>query len=249
MVRWLRNDAPPLGSVILFDAGQQDASIPDVRATIDVAPWCPVCVLSERRMGRRGTKRIPRTCQVAGLDRVDDATAAILRAVDDRPRPTPTTLVEWIVRRTRFHAAGRTLSDLFSRPLLRRSDAAYLPYQAREHLSMLGTWSAVDWQHAVEFAEYAADRTALNRLLSAADASSCETRQRMTDLLGVSDRDFHAVHGWEWVLEASLRRAGFFDASARDLRRMANRRSALPGMTARTPAYASREFGERRAIA
>ena len=112
---------------------------------------------------------------------------------------------------------GRTLSDLFSRPLLRKVEAAYLPYQVRDHLAMLGSWSAVDWQHAAQFAEYAADRTSLNRLLSADDVASLETRQRMRDLLGVAEREFHAAHGWEWVLEASLRRAGFFETGARKL--------------------------------
>lgn len=249
MVRWLRDDAPAMGSVLLIDTVIRDTSIPDLRMTMDVAPWCPVCVLSDRRLGGRGVKRIPRTCQVAGLDTLEDATSAILRAVDDRPRPTPSTLVEWIVRRTRVHAVGRTLSDLFSRPLLRKVEASYLPYQVNDHLAMLGSWSAVDWQHAAQFAEYAADRTSLNRLLSATDVASLETRQRMQDLLGVSEREFHAAHGWEWVLEASLRRAGYFDTSARTFRRNANRRSSIAAIAPAVPAYAMAGMTDRRQIA
>ncbi|MEP7348085.1 MAG: hypothetical protein ABI877_22640, partial [Gemmatimonadaceae bacterium] len=238
---------PAMGSVLLIDTVIRDTSIPDLRSTMDVAPWCPICVLSDQRLGGRGVKRIPRTCQVSGLDSIDDATNAILRAVDDRPRPTPSTLVEWIVRRTRVHAVGRTLSDLFTRPLLRKVEASYLSYQVRDHLAMLGTWSAVDWQHAAQFAEYAADRTSLNRLLSATDIASLETRQRMQELLGVAEREFHSAHGWEWVLEASLRRSGFFDTHAKDFRRMSGRRSAIPSMTAGKPAYAMPQFGQRRA--
>ena len=251
MVRRLRDDAPAMGSVLLIDTFLSDTSIPHLRTSMDVAPWCPVCVLSERRLGGRGVKRIPRMCQVAGLDTIDDATGAILRAVDDRPRPTPSTLVEWIVKRTRVHAVGRSLSDLFSRPLLRKAEVGYLPYQVRDHLAMLGSWSALDWQHAAQFAEYAADRTSLNRLLSATDPASVETRQHMYDLLGVAEREFHAAHGWEWVLEASLRRAGFFEVSAKSFRRMSNRRSAMPArpMAGGMVAIGSQAFGDRRAIA
>lgn len=227
MVRWLRDDAPAMGSVLLVDTIMRNPSMADLREIMDVAPWCPVCVLSDIRLGGRGTRRIPRTCQVAGLDTHVDPTGAILRAVDDRPRPTPSTLVEWLVRRTRVHAIGRTMSDLFSRSLLSRTEASFVPFQVRDHLAMMGSWSAVDWQHAAQFAEYAADRTSLNRLLSATDSASVETRQRMEALLGVTAREFHDAHGWEWVLELSLRRSGHFDSVARDVRRLAMRRSAV----------------------
>lgn len=241
MVRWLRDDAPVMGSVLLVDTVMRNPSMGDLRNVMDVAPWCPVCILTDRRLGGRGTRRIPRTCQVINLDSQDDATGAILRSVDARPRPTPSTLVDWIVRRTRVHAVGRTLSDLFSRPLLRRTEANYLPFQTRDHLAMLGTWTAVDWQHAAQFAEYAADRTSLNRLLSDQDPSAIETRDRMHELLGVSEREFHDAHGWEWVLELSLRRSGCFEQSAKDFRRLVQRRSSLPMRPLVHTAYASRE--------
>ncbi|MFN8571427.1 MAG: hypothetical protein U0132_05170 [Gemmatimonadaceae bacterium] len=249
MVRWLRDDAPPMGSVLLVDTVMRAPSMSDLRAMMDVAPWCPVCILTDRRIGGRGTRRVPRTCQVVGLDGQGDGTNAILRSVDDRPRPTPSTLVEWIVRRTKIHAIGRTLSDLFSRPLLRRVEAGYLPFQARDHLAMLGTWNALDWQHAAQFAEYAADRTSLNRLLSDSAPCAVETRERMQDLLGVSDREFHVAHGWEWVLELSLRRSGCFEQGAKDFRRMVQRRSAMPVRSTGLPAYAMRESSGQRQIA
>ena len=89
MVRWLRDDAPAMGSVLLIDTVIRDTSIPDLRSTMDVAPWCPICVLSDQRMGGRGVKRIPRTCQVTGLNTTDDATNAKLRGETPRPRATP----------------------------------------------------------------------------------------------------------------------------------------------------------------
>jgi hypothetical protein len=245
MVRWLREDSPAMGSILLMDILSRTPAPAEMRSVTDVAPWCPVCVLADRRIGGRGTRRIPRTCVVVGVESAPDATAAILRAVDDRPRPTPSTLVEWIVKRTRCHSVGRTLSELFTRPLLRKTEAAYLPYTLREQLALLGSWTALEWQHAAQFAEYAADRTSLKRLLSADDPSSRDTRHRMHDLLGVTEREFHEAHGWEWVLELALRRSGFFELGARNYRRMPTRRMPVPGVAAALSAYASREYGER----
>jgi hypothetical protein len=243
VVRWLRDDSPAMGSILLMDILARTPSPAEMRTVTDVAPWCPVCVLSSHRIGGRGQRRIPRTCVVVGLEHAPDPTAAILRAVDDRPRPTPSTLVEWIVKRTRCHSVGRTLSDLFTRPLLRKTEAAYLPYAVREQLAQLGSWSAVDWQHAAQFAEYAADRTSLTRMLGATDAASVDTRLRMNDLLGVNEQQFREAHGWEWVLELALRRSGFFELVTRNVHRLAARRMPVPAAAAR-PAY-GREYGER----
>ncbi|MBV6522132.1 MAG: hypothetical protein MNPFHGCM_02278 [Gemmatimonadaceae bacterium] len=248
MVRWLRDDAPAMGSVLLVDAAIRDVTMADLRVTMDVTPWCPVCVLSAKRLGGRGVRRIPRSCQVASLDTLADPAAAILRAVDDRPRPTPSTLVEWIVRRARAHAVGRTLSDLFSRPLLSRTEASFLSYPVREHLATLGTWSAIDWQYAAQFAEYAADRTSLNRLLLD-PVGSRDTLQRMQELLGIDEQQFRASHGWEWVLEASLRRSGFFETRVPDVRRLTDRRSAVAAIAAGQPAFARPRYSDRRQIA
>ena len=242
MVRWLREDSPAMGSILLMDMLARTPSPAEMRNVTEIAPWCPVCVLSPRQIGGRGQRRIPRTCVVVGLESIPDPTAAILRAVDDRPRPTPSTLVEWIVKRTRCHSVGRTLSDLFTRPLLRKTEAAYLPFTVREQLAQLGNWSAVDWQHAAQFAEYGADRTSLTRLLAADDLAAHDTRERMTELLGVTETQFREAHGWEWVLELSLRRSGFYELGARSYRRMAARRMPMP---AAMPAYAGRQYGER----
>ena len=59
MVRWLRDDAPAMGSVLLIDTVIRDTSIPDLRSTMDIAPWCPICVLSLWVMNAHRLLRFP----------------------------------------------------------------------------------------------------------------------------------------------------------------------------------------------
>jgi len=214
MARRLHDLSPELGSVALLDASERRPSTHDVKTELEVAPWCPLCILAEEESGMRATRRLPRTCVIFGLTESGGADP-ILRAVAARPRPTPSDLVEWLVKRTRLATLARTLSDLFTRPTLRRNEVSFLPYTVREQLRQLGEWGALEWQRAGALADLAADRTALNRVVAADEASAAEARRWMQELLGLTEREFHARVGWEWVLEASLRRSGFFDRKSR----------------------------------
>lgn len=217
MARRLHDRSPDLGSVALLDTVERRPTTNDVKAQMDVAPWCPLCLLAGEDSGMRSTRRLPRTCVVFGLDDAEGATA-ILRAVAARPRPTPSDLVDWIVRRTRASTLSRTLADLFTRPALRRNEVTFLPYNVREQLRLLGDWGALEWQRAAALADLASDRSSVNRLVATDEPNAAEVRRWIPELLGVTERDFHARFGWEWVLEASLRRSGFFERKAKGVR-------------------------------
>ncbi len=214
MARRLNDLSPELGSVALLDACHRRPTTHDVKSELEVAPWCPLCILTGEDSGMRATRRLPRTCVIFGLADVEGADP-ILRAVAARPRPTPSDLVDWLVKRTRLSTLSRTLSDLFTRPALRRNEVSFLPYSVREQLRQLGDWGALEWQRAGALADLAADRTALNRVVAADESSAADARRWMHELLGLTEREFHARVGWEWVLEASLRRSGFFDRKSR----------------------------------
>jgi hypothetical protein len=214
MARRIRDLSPELGSVALLDACERRPSTHDVKAELEVAPWCPLCILTDEDSGMRATRRLPRTCVIFGLDDVEGADP-ILRAVAARPRPTPSDLVDWLVKRTRLATLSRTLCDLFTRPALRRNEVSFLPYSIREQLRQLGDWGAMEWQRAGALADLASDRSALNRVMAADEPAAADARRWMQELLGLTEREFHARVGWEWVLEASLRRSGFFDRKSR----------------------------------
>jgi hypothetical protein len=229
--RRLHDIPPELGAIALLDAVPNRYSTNEVKAQMELTPWCPLCIIAEEESGMRSTRRLPRTCLVFGVSTEDEGTA-ILKAVAARPRPTPSDMVEWIARRTRLPAIGRMLSDLFTRPTLRRNEASLLPYATREQLRLLGDWNAAEWQKAAMLADLAADRTLLNRVIAADDVGAIEQRRAIQELLGMTERDFHARYGWEWVLEASLRRSGFFARRSNSVRPLHAARAVVPPMVA-----------------
>ncbi len=248
VARRMHELAPDLGSVALLDAIERRPSTHDVKGQMDLAPWCPLCIIADEDSGMRSTRRLPRTCVVFGLQETDGATP-ILRAVAARPRPTPSDMVEWLVKRTRVPTIARSMSDLFSRPSLRRNEVAFLPHTVREQLRLLGDWGALEWQRAAVLADLASDRTMLNRVVSADDPSAEESRRWMHDLYGIGEREFHARFGWEWVLEASLRQSGFFERRAKGVRVLHPHRTATASVPSWNPIEHHEAFVAVRATA
>ncbi|MEO7964107.1 MAG: hypothetical protein ABIT38_09395 [Gemmatimonadaceae bacterium] len=246
-VRRLHDIPPELGAIALLDAVPNRYSTNEVKAQMDLTPWCPLCIIAEEVSGMRSARRLPRTCLVFGTNN-DDGGAGILRAVASRPRPTPSDMVEWIGRRTRLPTIGRLLSDLFTRPTLRRNEASLLPYATREQLRLLGDWNAAEWQRAAVLADLAADRTLLTRTIASDEPGAVEHRRAMHDLLGMTERDFHSRYGWEWVLEASLRRSGFFARRSNGVRPLHPARAVVPPLVAAGGMFGE-NFEPRRASA
>ena len=244
------HDLPPeLGAIALLDAVPSRPSTNEVRSQMELAPWCPLCIIAAEDSGMRTTRRLPRTCLVFGGGEEEQVGEAILRAVSARPRPTPSDLVEWITRRTRVPTVGRLLSELFTRPTLRRNEASLLPYATREQLRLLGEWNAADWQRAAALADLAGDRTLLIRIIASDDAAAQDQRRAMHELLGMTEHDFLQRYGWEWVLEASLRRSGFFERRATGVRPLHTARVVVPPLAAVGAVRGGVGYGPRRATA
>jgi hypothetical protein len=218
---------PALGSIVLLDTVPERPNTNTVKEQLEVAPWCPLCLLAEKDSGVRPTRRLPRTCIVFGLSESDGA-AAILRMVAGRPRPTPSDMVAWIQQRTRIPTLGRALSDLFTRAPMRRNEESFVPFSLSDQLRRLGEWGACKWQLASRLVEVAADRGLLNRTLSSGDAASTELRSAIPELLGVDEDGFRDRYGWEWVLECSLRRSGFFGRTSEAVVSLQSRRAVVP---------------------
>jgi hypothetical protein len=225
MVRWLRDVPPALGSILLVDGTGRRPTPNDVREVMSLAPWCPVVVLGRDRTELRAIRRSPRIGVLAGEPLGNQFGRAIIDAVLGRPLPSPSDLTDWVVRRTNAPLLSRTLSDMFSGAASRSAATPGLATTWARHLAQLGTWTASEWQSAAHLAELAANREGLARVMIAEDVHSTETRRTMADFDRIASRQFSALVGWEWVLEAALRESGYFDRAAEELRLTIRRRA------------------------
>ncbi|MBK9066859.1 MAG: hypothetical protein IPL76_08225 [Gemmatimonadetes bacterium] len=175
-------------------------------------PWCPTCLLlADERIPLRWLDALAGSRRQFGtlrLTRDQPATpSAIQCAIRDRTPPTPDTLVRYIRRRTGRSEPVAALLTCFERsdlaPALSDSTVA-------RHLRDFGKYSARDWR-ALHRLILATSRvaTALERLAHLLGLDPRTLRADTHRLLGDLSSHATAWPGWEWKLEAALRRGGY----------------------------------------
>jgi hypothetical protein len=205
-VRRLGDSRPPLGSILLADVADRPATAEELRDLFTLAPWCPVCVLLRETHERRRIPRSPRMCSVSSLSGGGGA-GSILEAVRDRPRPAPMELAEWLADRVRAPGIKTPLATLFARAIAGTERTPLGSTWAETPIQTLGGWSGTKWQDVARLADLAANREAMGRLLVRRNPAASQALNAMRDLLGTTEEDFRERAGWEWVLEAAVRRS------------------------------------------
>jgi hypothetical protein len=205
-VRRLGDGRPPLGSILLADVADRPATAEELRDLFNLAPWCPVCVLLHNTAERRRIPRSPRMCSVSSLTGGGGA-GSILEAVRDRPRPAPMELAEWLADRVRCPGIRTPLATLFGRAMSSAGPSALGSTWSETPIEPLGRWPGSTWQEVVRLADLAANREAMGRFLVKRNPAAAEAVNAMRELLDASEEEFRERAGWEWVLEAAVRRA------------------------------------------
>ena len=205
-VRRLGDGRPPLGSILLADVAERPATAEELRDLFALAPWCPVCVLLHNTAERRRIPRSPRMCSVSSLAGGGGA-ASILEAVRDRPRPAPMELAEWLADRVRCAGIKTPLATLFGRAMSGGVRSPLGATWSNTPIQPLGTWPGSKWQEVARLADLAANREAMARLLTRRNPAASEAIAAIRDLLGATEEEFRERAGWEWVLEAAVRRS------------------------------------------
>src|SRR5690348_15422955 len=205
-VRRLGEGRPPLGSILLADVADRPATAEELRDLFALAPWCPVCVLLRSTAERRRIPRSPRMCSVSSLQGGGGA-GSILEAVRDRPRPAPMELADWLADRVKCSGIRMPLTTLFARAIATSARSGLGSTWTDAPISALGTWSGTTWQEVARLADLAANREAMGRLLVRRNPASLQAVSAIHDLLGSTEEEFRERAGWEWVLEAALRRS------------------------------------------
>lgn len=196
---------PPLGAILLADVADRPATSEELRSLFSLAPWCPVCVLLHASAERRRLPRSPRMCSVISFEGGGGA-ASILAAVRDRPRPAPMEFAEWLADRARCPGVRAPLATAFGRAITNARPGLGATWTDAP-VTPLGSWSASTWQEVVRLADLAANREAFARLLVRRNAIAMQTLRAVETLLGATEDEFRERAGWEWVLEAAMRRS------------------------------------------
>lgn len=205
-VRRLGEGRPPLGSILLADLAERPATAEELRSLFTLAPWCPVCVLLHSSAERRRVPRSPRMCSVSSLEGGGGA-SSILAAVRDRPRPAPMEMAEWLADRARCAALRAPLATLFGRAMTSNSRTGLGSTWSDTPVTPLGVWAGSLWQEVARLADLAANREAMGRLLARRNPAGAQAIRFIEDLLGATEDEFRERAGWEWVLEAAVRRS------------------------------------------
>jgi hypothetical protein len=205
-VRRLGDGRPPLGSILLADLADRPATAEELRDLFALAPWCPVCVLLRSTSERRRIPRSPRMCSVSSLTGGGGA-GSILSAVRDRPRPAPMELAEWLSERVRCTNLRVPLATLFGRAMANNVRSSLGSTWSETPITPLGIWPGSTWQEVARLADLAANREAMGRFLVRRNPAAALAVTAMRDLLGATEDEFRERAGWEWVLEAAVRRS------------------------------------------
>ena len=205
-VRRLGDGRPPLGSILLADVADRPATAEELRDLFSLAPWCPVCVLLHNTAERRRIPRSPRMCSVSSLTGGGGA-GSILEAVRDRPRPAPMEMAEWLADRVRCPGIRTPLATLFGRAMSGAGATGLGSTWSETPIEPLGRWPGSTWQGVARLADLAANREAMGRFLVKRNPAASEAINAMRELLDATEEEFRERAGWEWVLEAAVRRA------------------------------------------
>jgi hypothetical protein len=205
-VRRLGEGRPPLGAILLADVADRPATAEELRSLFALAPWCPVCVLLRSSAERRRVPRSPRMCSVSSLEGGGGA-GSILSAVRERPRPAPMEMAEWLAERAKCATLRSPLATLFGRAISNNGAAGMGSTWSETPVTPLGSWSGSTWQEVARLADLAANREAMGRLLVRRNPAGAHAVHAMSELLGATEDEFRERAGWEWVLEAAVRRS------------------------------------------
>jgi hypothetical protein len=132
---------------------------------------------------------------------------SILAAVRDRPRPAPMELAEWLADRVRCPGIRAPLATLFGRAISPSSRPMLGTTWSDPVVPPLGKWPGSVWQEVARLTDLAAHRESMGRLLARRSAAGTQVLRSVENLLGATEDEFRERAGWEWVLEAAVRRS------------------------------------------
>lgn len=217
------DDPPPLASAIVVLVSALPDCHDEITAAQSAFPWCPIILVADQITFRPDMLRLllldpPRHAAVTAARSIAELSPEQLRATLRTRLPVNVPdIVEYLWRR----GLGRRLAATVESALSQRkggerakehtSESSHLdPSTLNRQLRKLGPLTAADWRvvlrilPALEALGDNAERVAWDNGMDPRTL-----RARTQQLLGVPVADALALPGWEWKLEAVLRRFGY----------------------------------------
>ena len=116
-------------------------------------------------------------------------------------------MAEWLGERVKCAALRAPLATLFGRAITNTGRPSLGSTWSDTPITPLGNWPGSAWQEVARLADLAANREAMGRLLVRRNPAGVQAVRNINDLLGATEDEFRERAGWEWVLEAAVRRS------------------------------------------
>jgi hypothetical protein len=116
-------------------------------------------------------------------------------------------LAEWLSDRVRCAGIRTPLATLFGRAITNGGRTPFGSTWTDAPITSLGNWTGTQWQEVARLADLASNRETMSRLLMRRSSASVQAVSGIEELLGATEEEFRERAGWEWVLEAALRKS------------------------------------------
>lgn len=219
---------PALGAIAVARVDGPRGLSPELATLLDRAPWTVPCVVvSSVAVTPSVLQRVwelPGQPAFVMLQGPNDHLPAstLLQAIANRSAPPTSLLIAYLVRRTGSVVLGQTLDQIWSQ---RDADpSATADRTVRYRLRRLGLYGRHDWIRIRRLIRAKTEGRLLNveQRAQLVGTEARTLRSWIARYVGTTMKAFRTTAGWEWILEAALRRGRF------ELEEQAERTDALP---------------------
>jgi hypothetical protein len=203
---------PELGAVVVCDLRAGRAAFEGLLSVAMLAPWCASCALLPTDMPVRELMELlellPARCSKLPLEPGANPldSERVIAAIARRPPPTSLDIAEYIAQRIAWSAVTPALAACLGRHYDLRSSRSYLS----RRLKALPPFTARDWAavgHLVALLQ--STRWPAGRLAREHGLDPRTLRAWTSRYLALPWSTAQQLAGWEWVVEAALRRGGY----------------------------------------
>ncbi|MEO8635134.1 MAG: hypothetical protein ABI587_07645 [Gemmatimonadales bacterium] len=204
-----------IGTILLADLDEGGAALGNALLVARVSPWCPVVVRLGKRPADPTVIEAAMTCPFPPAYLVDTTLSfldpeLLVGTVKGRRWPTPAETASYILRRTGWSGAIATalahcveLSDAMSKKDVHRSTTW-------RRLEKAGPLTPRDWMAVGLLVQSSRDaQCSLEEMALAVGWETSTLRARARTLVGPAFEKRRQLVGWEWILEAVLRKSRY----------------------------------------